>query len=203
MGPFRVQDATPDDLLACVPTGALVRPFSVFALHVGGLNQGGDAAFVAAFNRADVRCADGIGVVLVARSGGAEQIERTATTDFGWQVLERLSAGLDRPLRVACVGGEEGLAERAGALLAGSVRGELVFATHGFHEDWSHALSDLRTCEPDIVILGLGMPNEALWVQEHWSALPAAVLLTCGGWMRFVVGEERRAPGILQRSGME
>jgi exopolysaccharide biosynthesis WecB/TagA/CpsF family protein len=39
---------------------------------------------------------------------------------------------------------------------------------------------------------------------RHWrDHLPSTVVLTCGGWFGHVAGDERRAPRLLRRSGLE
>lgn len=47
------------------------------------------------------------------------------------------------------------------------------------------------------------MPKEAIWAHQNLHELPPAVVLTCGGWFGFLVGNERRAPEVLQRLSLE
>jgi N-acetylglucosaminyldiphosphoundecaprenol N-acetyl-beta-D-mannosaminyltransferase len=206
VGPFRVLDATQRDFVQHVVSLGVAAPSApvlVYALHVGGLNARHDPDFVDAMDRASVVYADGGSVVWLARLGGARCIERAPTTDVGWDVLRELEQRLGRPPRIALVGGPVGLAERAAEALAGGVPVDVVFTDHGYHQDWSRSVQALRTAAPDVTFVGLGAPNEMIWCQRHRDALPGGLLLTCGGWFGHLVGDEKRAPLALRRSGVE
>ncbi|MGA8993149.1 MAG: WecB/TagA/CpsF family glycosyltransferase [Nocardioidaceae bacterium] len=205
VGPFRVLDATAAEVVEHVVdlATAAVRPVLVYALHVGGLNARHDPAFAEAMARADAVCADGGSVVWLAKAAGARVIERAPTTDVGWQVLRRYAEALGRPVRLALVGGPAGLSSRAAAVLAADAPVEVVLTDHGYHRDWDPTLRALREGHPDVVLLGMGAPAEMVWAERHRDRLPTALVLTCGGWFGHLVGDERRAPAMLRRSGVE
>lgn len=204
VGPFEVDDLTAcqvvDSAVALARTGELSR---FYALHVGGLNHRDDSEFVREMNSAELVCADGGSVVGLARLAGAKSVERAPTTDIGWAVLRGLSASLGRPPRVALIGGEPGLAVTAGESLAADGHAKIVYVEHGFHSDWAQVLAELSASQPELCIVGMGAPREMLWVRQHRSELPAALVMTCGGWFGFVAGEEGRAPRMLRRPGLE
>ncbi len=207
VGPFRVWDERAEDLVDRLVTGAVEclgsRPFLAYALHVGGLNDRDDRAFVQAMGRADVVYADGMSVVLLARLAGATRLERAGTTDIGWGVLRVLSAALGRPARVALVGGPDGLTARAGAVLAAEAGVQVVVTEHGYHDDWDGVLERVAAVRPDLFIVGLGAPREMKWVEAQRAALPDCLVMTCGGWFGFLTAQEKRAPGWMQTAGLE
>lgn len=207
VGPFTVADLGRADLVGEVIRSSVdnfgVRPTRAFALHVSGLNSRHDLRFVGAMRNAEIVYADGGSVVLIGRLSGARQLQRAATTDIGWEVLAGLSGQLGRPARMALIGGPEGLALAAGLVLAEAGHGELVLAEHGYHQDWTGVLTRLHAATPDIVIVGLGVPTEMTWVDEHFDQLPAVLVLTCGGWFGHLLGDEKRAPDILRHAGLE
>lgn len=228
VGPARVLDATLDEVIVAISRLAAEREAdredgpgaeredapaaepeagvrTVYALHVGGINlmAGSHQAYVDGLRNADLVYADGAAVVFLAKVAGARRIERAATTDIGLPVLAGTSAALGRPVRVALVGGPVGLAERAGAILAARVPVEVVFATDGFRRDEEAVAAELRSVSPDVIIVGMGAPAEVEWVERLKPLLPPATVLTCGGWFTFLVGDERRAPGALQRLNLE
>ena len=178
-------------------------PVLVFALHVGGLNDRHDAAFVAAMGAADLVYADGGSVVWLARRAGATEIERAPTTDIGWEVMAELRHGLGRPVRLALIGGPPGLAERAGAEFDATGDTETVVTVDGYRSDWAQALTTVREAAPDLTVVGLGAPLEMTWCVRWRDKLPSTAVLTCGGWFGHVVGDEVRAPRLLRRSGLE
>ena len=179
------------------------RPVLVFALHVGGLYDRHDAPFVEAMREADLVYADGGSVVWLARRAGAEHIERAPTTDIGWDVLRGLHHELGRPVRLALIGGPAGLAARAGAELDASGDSRTVVTVDGYRSDWEAALSEVRDATPDLTVVGLGAPREMVWCRQWRDQLPPTAVLTCGGWFGHVAGDEKRAPRLLRRSGLE
>jgi N-acetylglucosaminyldiphosphoundecaprenol N-acetyl-beta-D-mannosaminyltransferase len=205
VGPFRVADAPADQVVAEVVdrSSAAERAVLVYALHVGGLNARADSAFVTAMARADVVYADGGSVIWLARLAGARTIERAPPTDIGWDVLHALAERLGRPVRVGLVGGPAGLAERAATVLERDAPAQAVLTEHGYHDDWAAPLQRLRDSAPDVCLVGLGAPAEMVWCDRHRDELPAGLVLTCGGWFGHMVGDERRAPRVLRRSGLE
>lgn len=205
VGPFPVADlsyweavhAAAD--LAMDPQG----PRRFYALHVGGLNAADDPDFVAEMNDAELVCADGGSVVLLARLAGAQRIERTPTTDAGWDVLDHVGRLLGRRARTALVGGELATVTAAADALQATDVAEIVQVDHGFHDEWAAVLARLHETRPDVIVLGLGAPREMLWVREHLCDLPPALVVTCGGWFGFLAGTEARAPEVLRRPGLE
>lgn len=209
VGPFRVADLSYDAAVSrtvdlAIDAGSLrATPARAFALHVGGLVARRDPEFTAAMDSAEMVYADGSSVVLLARAAGGTQIERTPTTDAGWDMLRGLTNRLGRPPVVSVLGGPEGLAARAlDALVEGGVarRG---LAEHGYHIDEVSLVARLAATPCDVLVVGLGAPREMVWVDRHIEKLPGSLVLTCGGWLGFLAGEERRAPSLMMRLRLE
>ena len=206
VGPFWVSDSSTAELVAQMVELALphrTQPALAFALHVGGLNARRERDFVVAMRQADVVYADGGSVVWLARLAGASEIERAPTTDIGWEVLRGFADQAGRVPRVALIGGPPGLAARAAKVLESAGAADVVLVDHGFHDDWSEPLARLRAADPDVTAVGLGAPREMVWSEKHRNQLPSGLLMTCGGWFGHLVGDERRAPRALRRSGLE
>lgn len=206
VGPFRLPDLTREGVCArAIDLGTNSRDSAAFtfALHVGGLNARHQRDFVEAMHAADLVHADGGSTVWLARLAGALNVERAPTTDIGWEILAGLASRLGRPVRIALVGGRPGLAERAGQVLVDGGPVVVVAREHGYHQEWEAVLTRLRDSNPDVVIVGLGAPREMVWCHAHRALLPPALVLTCGGWFGHLVGDERRAPRLLRRSGLE
>lgn len=202
VGPFKVCDATTQDVIAWAGLHAGERRVA-YAVHVGGLNARNEAGFAEVINSGDLVYADGASVVLLARMAGAKRIERSATTDIGLPAIRRISQALGRDARVAILGGEPGVADRAGATISNLAPAQIVFVHHGFDLNNEAILKRMGKSSPDLIIVGLGMPREAFWVSENLERLPACIILTCGGWLGFLAGDEPRAPLILQKCGLE
>lgn len=207
VGPFRLLDLDKQALVAAIADTAVAqhgaKPTVAFACHVGGLNLRHDHAFVQAMHDADLAYADGVSVIALMKVAGAKSVERHPTTDLGWETFTALTERLGRPAKVALLGGPEGLAERAGEVIAKEAPVEVVLTEHGYHTDWAPVLERLNATPYDVLVVGLGMPAEALWTHRHLGELPNALVLTCGGWFGYIVGEEKRAPEWMRKSGLE
>jgi N-acetylglucosaminyldiphosphoundecaprenol N-acetyl-beta-D-mannosaminyltransferase len=192
IGPFAVADMRQQEVASFIAT-APTRPLVAYAIHAGGLNERHNVPFIEAMGSADIVYADGISIVALGRLAGARTIERAPTTDLGWTVMGLMAEG-GGPVRVALIGGPPGLAQRAARTIEARLPVDVVHTDHGYHADWSEPLSQLRASHPDLVVVGLGMPLEAIWATAHQSELPDAVIMTCGGWLGFLAGHEERAP---------
>jgi N-acetylglucosaminyldiphosphoundecaprenol N-acetyl-beta-D-mannosaminyltransferase len=170
---------------------------------VGGLNALNDSRFVEAMNAADVVYADGGAVVWLGKRNGAEHLGRAATTDVGWDVLRGIGERLGRVPRIALIGGRPGLAKRAAATLEEAGVADPVLIVHGYHEDWADHIDRVRDARPDVILVGMGVPNEMVWAHEWSPRIERGLVLTCGGWFGFLAGEERRAPRLIRRPGLE
>jgi N-acetylglucosaminyldiphosphoundecaprenol N-acetyl-beta-D-mannosaminyltransferase len=205
VGPFHVFDGSRGEVIGAAAdlVASADRTSTIFALHVGGLNHRDDERFVRAMGRADLVYADGTAVSMLARLSGATRVQRAATTDIGLPVLERAAQRLDRPVRLAVVGGPPGLAERAAKVIAASSPAVITSCHSGFQDEWRRVADTIAAERVDVLVLGLGMPLEALWCDEFADATMARAVLTCGGWLGFLAGEEKRAPASLQKAGLE
>jgi N-acetylglucosaminyldiphosphoundecaprenol N-acetyl-beta-D-mannosaminyltransferase len=206
VGPFTVGDLNYSEVVSAavkLADGNRGRPARAYALHVGGLNHRQDADFVEEMRAAELVYADGGSIVLLAKLAGARRLQRTPTTDIGWDVLRAVGERLGRPARLALVGGPPGLANRAGAALEDGGAGMVVFESDGFQEDWEPVLDRLVAANADVCLVGMCAPREMLWVRTWYHRLPHTLVLTCGGWFGFLAGDERRAGALLRRPGLE
>ena len=207
LGPFQVSDTSKDQtaerLVELALGPARHRAVLAFALHVGGLNALNDGTFVEAMNAADLVYADGGAVVWLGKRNGAEHLGRAATTDVGWDVLRGIGAGLGRIPRVALIGGSPGLAKRAAATLEEAGAADPVLIVHGYHDEWADHIDRVRDARPDVILVGMGAPHEMVWAHTWSPRIERGLVLTCGGWFGFLAGEERRAPRLIRRPGLE
>jgi exopolysaccharide biosynthesis WecB/TagA/CpsF family protein len=175
----------------------------ISALHVGGLNQASHQGFATALQNADLVCADGMSIVVLARMAGARGAERAPTTDVGIDIMREAAVGLGRPIKIGMLGGPSGLAQRAADRLLQLVDCTVVWIQDGYQTDQNAVLTAASEAAPDLLLVGLGSPRETVWADEHRHSLSGCTIVTCGGWFSFLAGEEKRAPAVLQRLGLE
>jgi N-acetylglucosaminyldiphosphoundecaprenol N-acetyl-beta-D-mannosaminyltransferase len=64
-------------------------------------------------------------------------------------------------------------------------------------------LQRLRDAKPDICFVALGSPKQEVWLHENHEASEVPVTIGVGAAFDFVAGRAKRAPVLLQRTGME
>jgi exopolysaccharide biosynthesis WecB/TagA/CpsF family protein len=64
-------------------------------------------------------------------------------------------------------------------------------------------VAEIRAARTDILVVSLGKPRQEQWVDRHGAATGARIFLPCGGAIDFLAGRTHRAPGWMQRIGLE
>ena len=78
---------------------------------------------------------------------------------------------------------------------------------HGFFDmdgkDNEDLLFDLHISGPQILLVGMGMPRQEIWVQKNIDRLPPCVVLTVGGAFDYEAGSQYEPPRWAGRWGVE
>jgi N-acetylglucosaminyldiphosphoundecaprenol N-acetyl-beta-D-mannosaminyltransferase len=61
----------------------------------------------------------------------------------------------------------------------------------------------INAARPDVLWVGLGAPRQEQWIHAARPLLDAPLVLGVGAVFEFVAGTKRRAPGWMQRTGLE
>ncbi len=166
-----------------------------------------DKEFTQVLNQADLSVPDGIGLVWASRIWGTPLEERVSGTDL----FEELCAeAARRGGRVAFLEGPEGL--RSGSHAATilqkkypklNVVGTLVIS----FEEESRAISALQKAsrgqEIDLLFVAYGHGRQERWIAHNLMRIPVKVAMGVGGALDFTAGEQRRAPKLMRRLGLE
>jgi N-acetylglucosaminyldiphosphoundecaprenol N-acetyl-beta-D-mannosaminyltransferase len=127
--------------------------------------------------------------------------------DFAWDLAAYAET---RDLSLFLLGARPGVAERAAAKLKQRFPDLHIAGTH--HGYFDKALGSpqnevvvdqINAANPDILIVGFGMPLQERWLMENWERLEASVALTGGAVFDYVSGELRRAPRWMTDHGLE
>lgn len=128
-------------------------------------------------------CCDGIGMVLAARLRLRARVPRQSfdTTSVGLSVLEWCR---DRGKPVILVGGEPGVAPKAGQVLRENIEGlDVSGAFSGFGAGPAEAREQILRTGGSVVVCGMGAPLQEEYLlalqQAGWQGLG----FTCGGFM--------------------
>lgn len=150
------------------------------------------------YERAGLVTPDGTGLVWAARLLGAPLKERVSGIDL----LEKLFARQ----KIFLLGAAPGVAEQAAARLAEKYSNlQIVGAHHGYFrpDENERVLGSIRAAQPDLALVGLGVPQQELWMLENSKKLDGVVLIGVGGCFDVWAGRLLRAPQRWQKLGLE
>jgi N-acetylglucosaminyldiphosphoundecaprenol N-acetyl-beta-D-mannosaminyltransferase len=191
-----------DDWISAAPQSAVCRQIcTVNPEFIVDARR--DPAFTAVLQRADLRVADGVGILWAARLLGQPLPERVTGSDGIYRICERAA---QREWRVYFLGAAPGIAEKSAHLLQRRYPGLQVAGAYGGSPDdadWPAIAQRLQAAQPDILFVAYGHPRQDFWIDRHRQALPVKVALGIGGAFDFVAGVAVRAPRWLQRLGLE
>jgi alpha-1,3-mannosyltransferase len=145
---------------------------------------------------------DGIGADIASRVlFGSKFPENLNGTDFVPYFLSRLRRGV----RIFLLGAKPGIAERAAsALLRECPQHSVVGVQHGYGDlESPEFLRAIRLLEPDLILVGLGNPNQELWLARHFDATGCALGIAVGALFDFMAGAYPRAPGWIRTARLE
>jgi N-acetylglucosaminyldiphosphoundecaprenol N-acetyl-beta-D-mannosaminyltransferase len=163
-----------------------------------------DTRFRATFVQADLIHADGEPVVIASKLLSKIPVpERSATTDFLFDAARTAS---EFGLKFFMLGSTEEInARAAGAVKAAYPGVEIVGRRNGyFRRDEEEAIiAAINASGADVLWVGLGVPFEYEFCLRNKSRLKVGWVVTCGGCFNFAAGAYQRAPGWMQKNGLE
>lgn len=162
-----------------------------------------DERFRNIVNASTLSLCDTVGLLTVARRRGAALRDRVT----GVELIERLCDRASREgFSVYFLGGEEGVAADAAAILEARHPGLLVAGTHNgyFGEDASaDVVAEIRSSAAKLLFVGLGSPRQEYWLARHLAQTGCGAGIGVGGSFDVIGGRIERAPHWMRRLGLE
>ena len=78
----------------------------------------------------------------------------------------------------------------------------------GIHNGYFNSLDtaiveNINSSNADILLIGMGVPRQELWLQGHVKELSVPVSITVGAGIEFISQRKRRAPSNMRKFGLE
>jgi N-acetylglucosaminyldiphosphoundecaprenol N-acetyl-beta-D-mannosaminyltransferase len=163
-----------------------------------------DATFCLELQQCDLVVPDGVPLLWLARLAGFATAGRVNGTDLAVACVELSNR---TGARIAFVGGEPSVAGRAAEVLQQRYPNAhmSVIPTPKLDSREAELETAARTAaaRPDVVLVGLGAPRQERWMLDHLATTGASVGIGVGGSFEMIAGTRRRAPRLLQRTGLE
>ncbi len=160
-----------------------------------------DSAYAKTLAGAALTLADGIGIIYAAKLLKRPLTGRVPGIDFAGALMERLAGS---GLKLYLLGAKPGVVERAAANLAERYPGLDICGTRdGYFQEDGPVIRDIRKKEADVVFVCLGAPKQERWMERNGAAAGAHLLVGLGGSLDVFAGTVQRAPGWMQKAGLE
>ena len=160
-----------------------------------------DEQLGAAIQTAQLVIPDGAGVVWALSKQGV-RVVKSAGIELAWSLL---SYAASHGWRVALIGASPAVMESIRTSLPQTFPGlNLILAVDGYQSDeaWPGLESELKTLQPDLVLIALGVPRQEIWSQRVQQG-QAGLWMGVGGSFDVWAGAKKRAPNWMCRMQIE
>jgi N-acetylglucosaminyldiphosphoundecaprenol N-acetyl-beta-D-mannosaminyltransferase len=158
-------------------------------------------------NTAQVNFCDGAGVILGALMLGEKIPERITYAEWTWKLA---NFSEKNGFSLFFLGAAPGVAEKAAAQLKKYYPNlNIVGIQHGFFNkepdspENQAVVQMINDANPNILLVGFGMPLQERWLLDNWEAINANLALTGGAVFDYISGELNRAPKWMTDYGFE
>lgn len=170
-----------------------------------------DSALKDILNGGSLVVPDGIGLIYASRIKKKPLKERVAGFDLSIEILDIADKN---GYSIYLLGGEEGVAKKAGEEIAKRYPGAKIAGHHnGYfkgahigkpdHREETSVIEDINNSGADILFVGFGAPRQEFWIEANKKKLSVKLIIGNGGTMDVLAGKAKRAPEIYQKLGLE
>lgn len=148
---------------------------------------------------------DGAGVVLYLQWLLRQNVRRAP----GIEMAEMLLRGVEQSgsgARVFFYGGAPGVAQKAADYWHQESPKLNIAGTHsGFHsqQEEQQLKQTLAQIQPQVILVGLGVPRQEIWIAQNRHLCPQAIWIGVGGSFDIWSGSKNRAPAWLGNNNLE
>lgn len=153
-------------------------------------------------NRSNLLLNDGIGVKIGLAMNRLREKENLNGTDLIPEIIE-LANKTNK--NIFLLGGKPGVAEKAAVnLMKKYDECNIVGFNDGYFYDDEKIINDIVSKKTDILIVGMGVPIQELWIDKNKDKLKGVKIAIAGGAILDFMSENiRRAPKIVRKFKLE
>jgi len=160
------------------------------------------------FNKADLIEVDSMPLIFWARINGRPSRRFHRATYLDWRD-EFWGQASEQGWRVFFLGGEPGVGEAARERILGQWPDIQLATHHGYFDmdvgsaENAAVVDEINAFAPDILLVGMGMPRQEVWIHRNDAQLSVCVSFTVGGAFDYEAGVQTPAPRWLGQFGVE
>lgn len=158
-----------------------------------------DKAFKSILNSAGLVIPDGSGVIWALSRKGIK-IKKLAGIELAESMIKDIDA------KLFFFGGKEEIVKKACEKFQESTcKGKIIGYRNGYftEKDEDNIINEINTLNPDILLVGLGVPRQEKWIAKNINKLNASVFIGVGGAFDVFSGNIKRAPAFMRSLHLE
>ena len=167
-----------------------------------------DPSFRSFYARADIVHVDGMSLVFFAKLLGLPLSRRNRLTPLDW-VRPLCAEAARRGWFIFYLGSKPGVAEKGAEILRKEFPGLRLETAHGHFdarpgsEETRSVVKTINRCRPDLLMVGMGMPQQEHWILDNFENADARVIFNVGALMDYLAGEIPTPPRSMGQAGLE
>ncbi len=181
------------------------KPHCIMAVNAAKIvRMRHDRKLAGVINSSDLIFADGQAVVAASRFLGYPLKERVAGIDLMQEIIKRAAA---KKYRLYLLGAKQDIVEKVVDIYR---RKFFDIDITGWHSGYFKSadeermvINQIKDLKPDILFVAMGTPKKEYWIADNLDDLDVPVCMGVGGSFDVVAGVVKRAPGWMQRAGLE
>jgi N-acetylglucosaminyldiphosphoundecaprenol N-acetyl-beta-D-mannosaminyltransferase len=166
-----------------------------------------DSEFKLIYEKASLVLADGMPLLWAGMFLGTPFKAKVSGSDL---FIELCVASAKKGYKIFLLGAKPTVAEKASLLLRQKYPNLKIVGTYspsfGFEKNEKESaeiVKIIREQKPDIIFVGVGSPKQEKWISSYMDRYNVPVSIGVGISFDFVAGTVKRAPKIMQKTGLE
>jgi N-acetylglucosaminyldiphosphoundecaprenol N-acetyl-beta-D-mannosaminyltransferase len=201
----------PVHVMANYPNWLLERVQSGQGAHVVTLNAEmtmqaeQNKSLAEIIRNAELVIPDGAGVVLYLRLLLQQNVQRAPGIELAENLLQSIERSHSKA-KVFFYGGAPGVAQKATEYWQQQAPElHVVGTSSGYHspEEEQQLKQTLTQIQPQVILVGLGVPRQEMWIAQNRHLCPQAIWIGVGGSFDIWSGTKTRAPAWLGNNNLE
>ncbi len=160
-------------------------------------------SYLSVLQHAKAVFADGTGI----RKAGAKLRHPIVDNVNGTDLFPLMCSECQRTSKkLYLLGGKPGIAEKSAQWANEYVHSDIIAGYHdGFftEEETEGLLDQINESKADLLLVGMGVPMQELWLHSHLPELTVSVAMGVGALFDFYSGTIPRAPVLMRKMGIE
>ena len=195
---------TVERIITSNKTGCIIANHNLHSIYLTHHN----ISMQSFYKKANYVHIDGMPLVLIGKVLGYPFKRTQRVTYMDW-VIPLMELASTNKWRVFYLGSAPGVAKRGAEILRNKYDDLKITTNNGYFEpqpdsvDNNNILDAINSFQPDILMVGMGMPRQEKWILDNLESLDAKVILTCGACMDYIAGEIPTPPRWMGKIGLE